>query len=95
MGQAKRQGMTMNVGGDEERSSADAAGSAPGLHPVPLHALHQTQRSVGHSILLLPGNLLVIVHQLVHKAVNVQTGIYWPVACIRAYCCQNHKHLYC
>ena len=63
---------------DEECSSTDATGATASLHPVTLHALDQAQGSVGHCVLLLPGYGLVVVHQLVNKAVDVQTGIYGP-----------------
>ena len=68
----------MNVGGNEQGCTTDATRSATGLHPVPLHALHQAKCSVGHSVLLLPGELLVVAHQLVYKAVNVQTWVNGP-----------------
>lgn len=70
--------LTMDVCGDEECGSTDATGASASLHPVTLHALDQTQCSVGHSILLLPGYVLIVVHQLVYKAVDVQTGVYRP-----------------
>ena len=61
----------MDVGSNEESSSTDAARPAACLHPVTFHALHKPQCSVGHSILLLPSEILVLTHQLVHKSVNV------------------------
>ena len=70
--------LTMNMSGDEECGSTNATGASACLHPVTLHALDQTQCSVGHSILLLPGYVLVVVHQLVNKTMDVQTGVYRP-----------------
>ncbi len=72
--------LTMDVSCNEQGSSTDAAGPAACLHPVTLHALHQAQGSVGDCILLLPGEVLVLPHQLVHKAVNVQTRVDGPTA---------------
>lgn len=68
----------MEVCGNEECSPTDATGAATGLHPVTLHALHQPQGSVSHCILFLSGDLLIVIHQLVYKAVDVQTGINRP-----------------
>ena len=72
--------LTMDMCGNEQGSSTDATGPATCLHPVALHALDQAQGSVGDCILLLPGEVLVLPHQLVHKAVDVQTGVDGPVA---------------
>ena len=70
--------LTVNVGGNEQGCTTDAAGSSASLHPVTLHALHQPQRCVGHGILLLPAEVSALAHQLVHKAVYVQAGINGP-----------------
>ena len=70
--------LTMDVCGNEESSTTDAARSAACLHPVTLHALDQPEGGVGHCILLLPGEVPVLTHQLVHEAVNVQAGVNWP-----------------
>jgi hypothetical protein len=72
--------LTMDMSGNEQGSSTYATGPTPCLHPVTLHALHQAQGSVGDCILLLPGEVLVLPHQLVHKPVNVQTRVDGPVA---------------
>ncbi len=72
--------LTMDMCGNEQGSSTDATGPATCLHPVVLHALDQAQGSVGDCILLLPGEVLVLPHQLVHKAVDVQTRVDGPVA---------------
>ena len=72
--------LTMDMGGNEQGSSTNAAGPATCLHPVTLHALDQAQGSVGDCILLLPGEVLVLPHQLMHKAMNVQTRVDGPAA---------------
>lgn len=68
----------MNMCGNEECGSTNATGASASLHPVTLHALDQPKCSVGHSILLLPGYVLIVIHQLVYKAMNIQTGVYRP-----------------
>lgn len=72
--------LTMDMSGNEQSSSTNATGPATCLHPVTFHALDQAQGSVGDCILLLPGEISVLHHQLVHKAVNVQTGVDGPAA---------------
>ncbi len=72
--------LTMDMGGNEQGSSTNATGPATCLHPVTLHALDQAQGSVGDCILLMPGEVLVLPHQLMHKAMNVQTRVNGPAA---------------
>ena len=63
---------TMHMGSDVQRSSADAGGTPPSLHPVPLHAGHQPQRSACDLCKLLPHP------QAISKAVQVQAGVHRP-----------------
>ena len=68
---------TVDVACDEDGCPADAAGTPPGLHPVPFHALDQPQPRVLDCIHSLVAGISHAI-QLANKALQEQAGVHRP-----------------